>query len=322
MDDIEDEYDAYNLPLDAEHLPYVLDLPPSRDHSPIADDDGPLLQTEQEAKEREPTSPRTPKSATSDEFSAYDLSEFTTEELVSLESRALKATSDRPRRDVGFIGSIFKGVPAAADHVSPAIPIASTSRTLPHTTLSGPAINIELEQSYEPPAPAPALPASSSHLNGSVHKQRESPKGKLTLGKWFRVTDLTGPAWCVWFDVVFSFVLKYHGCRCEYQYEYGRLLSMEERKIKEMGEPQEVESIVSMNGTIIPINGERMEQRKATISAGTVCPSACKNEARLKVYSSLFMQDWSVRFTRTRLCCRSRAIQRGGRPGTWKLFEV
>lgn len=75
MSDI-DDYDAYNTSFDPEILPYIIDLPPSHGPSPDVSLDGPIF----------PDVPPSPKSTYSDEFSKYDFSEFTPEDLAALDA--------------------------------------------------------------------------------------------------------------------------------------------------------------------------------------------------------------------------------------------
>ena len=89
MSDSEDEFDKHNaVPFDVEHLPYITDLPPS----PVA----PLskhLQRETVSTAHvdietdiDPILTADPQSSPKSDYSAYDLSEFTTDELQALEA--------------------------------------------------------------------------------------------------------------------------------------------------------------------------------------------------------------------------------------------
>lgn len=177
MSDI-DEYDAYNISFDPAILPYVTELPRSQE-SPR----GTVQDT-----------PASPKSTYSDEFSRYDLSEFTTEELAALDASISART-------------LGKGCSMQAREAS-----VDSSRKF-----SGPDIEIEIEKSADQstgrqtfpgglstdqsPQPGPSTDASNSiesalpsiplYNEGShFHRFR---RGRGTLA----VTDLSAPSWYV-----------------------------------------------------------------------------------------------------------------------------
>ncbi len=207
-----DEYDAYNLDFDIDSLPYIIDLPPSPEktapqpgststEATVIPDatDAALLQT--------------PKSSYSDEFTAYDFSEFTAEDLDSLDATTVYTllTSEPDTNH-------HPPSPACADaftysNVNPISSDASRSNTS-SGYFGGPAIEIQIEPStndsgvfkaedveQEPIASTSAHHMPKSHkehgIQTSVNFGAEpSPFERFRrYNRVLAVTDLTGPSW-------------------------------------------------------------------------------------------------------------------------------
>lgn len=186
LDYTDDEYDEYNLSLDADLLPYLAELPPS----PDAVVDGPSSQPE--ASRPRPIS-------THSEFSDYDFSEFTAAELASFDAQLDRRSP--PTSSTNVWGGNAQVQTSAA-----------TSKSHGGTS-SGPAVEIELE---EPPTNHPAhlkakgqtfAPRASSSTDPRTAAAGHHVSPKYTAAsafhRWRRsnqllsVSDLVGPAWCV-----------------------------------------------------------------------------------------------------------------------------
>ena len=230
MSDSEDEFDKHNaVPFDVEHLPYITDLPPS----PIASlSKHPQRETISTAHvdieaDIDPILTADPQSSPKSDYSAYDLSEFTTDELQALEAAALQSADIVANsRSGGTTGGGWsrqstslstRGQPETHEESegvtqmenedskekgkeSEDIALASgsngqssthrTCSTLP-TTLSngGPAIDIELEQSTSSLDPD----SSESHppyLRARRVRTNKSEKGKMA--EWVKEQRASG----------------------------------------------------------------------------------------------------------------------------------
>lgn len=202
MPDSEDEFDQANQSLDVDHLPYITDLPASQDDSPIRPEEqpNPLQSTEAEIDPILYVDPKVEGSPRS-EYSAYDLSEFTNEELQALETAALKSEETSSKSSNGFrnptasegpqLHPVLPRVasPAAvateqADKQSDITEPEGTTHprcsTLTNTLSNGgPAIDIELEQSSSSPSIVRNLFASLFGKRSNADGKRKEESGEI-----------------------------------------------------------------------------------------------------------------------------------------------
>lgn len=165
-----EDYDVYNVSFDAEVLPYIVDLPPSQESQEILP---------QEDEELIPDVPASPKSAHSDEFSKYDFSEFTMEELAAFDDRLSTPKHEDEHEDA---------------HEQP-----QAKHEAFGNMSSGPAIQIEVENSADIPMGRQTCVKAA---NDAPRPRHEKPYTKESNYNRFKrrvgtlsVTDLTGPAW-------------------------------------------------------------------------------------------------------------------------------
>ena len=111
-----DEYDKYSISSDPELLPYVVELPESQASPDATLLDDPLLKD----------APASPRSTYSDEFSKYDLSDYSAEELAAFEA-------------------ILSAPPDAAGPTLPQAETYSETSLFAGNSSSGPAVEIEIE---------------------------------------------------------------------------------------------------------------------------------------------------------------------------------
>ena len=207
----EDEFDAYDIEFDVEHLPYIAELPPSPPNTPPRPDADDAAAAPQVLQRGE--SPLS-------EFAEYDLSEFTAEDLDAFDPPHVQ----RSENTSGTHGqAVCKGpstastkLPVKQENVHYATWGASSSRTLPHRPSGGPAINIELEQPVSAGSAEDAATASSvlsdfakpiSKADGKrpvvAHGAPPVPdRPRQSLYESFRsrtaalaVTDIVSPTW-------------------------------------------------------------------------------------------------------------------------------
>ncbi|KAI0686641.1 exonuclease V [Cytidiella melzeri] len=273
-DDENDEFDEYNVPLDVEHLPYVTNLPPSPVPTPPSKEEPSQLEANDCTI---PAIPQSPKSVVSDEFAAYDLSEFTAEELAALESTALAGPSSSARPG----GDHPVRLPLASPHVTAADgdcsdTTNSTSRTPLNPIFSGPAIDIELEQS---PSSRDATVTDRPRV-AAQEKKALSPQEKYHRNNWFRTTDLTSPIWC------------------EYMYEYRFLQEREKKK----PDQKQAETIITPKGNAIPVDIKRVEGQHAMREAGKSVHRVLEREihpVEIKLVKTDSIEEkWALIFTR------------------------
>ncbi|TCD71121.1 hypothetical protein EIP91_012069 [Steccherinum ochraceum] len=208
----EDEYDRINLSFDIEDLPFISSLPPSpptsgrpSQESRPSEEEQPEQPVEEESQESQSsdldvyyTAPSTQLDAhQSDSYSDYDLSEFTAEDLASIDASIAGSSSST---------STMK---------RPSIVVQAAK------SLSGPTVSVVLEgasKSLSSMAP-PAEPAvHKTKAQGSTRPKSKELSPFERFRSWrgmFSVTDLTSPSWC------------------EVQFDYGlrqkRYLKVEER---------------------------------------------------------------------------------------------
>lgn len=172
----DDEYDELNVSIDPEFMPYIIDLPASQE----IQDTFPCIHATSTFD-----APTSPKSTHSDEYSKYDFSEFTAEELAAFDDQ--------------FAFTNYESAPQANP---------------PHfrDLSSGPAVEIEIEKSADAPiggqtaaedVPSVApLPQPSNH--GPRKPTQSEPQQPTYANLYLRfrrkrktlaVTDLTSPIW-------------------------------------------------------------------------------------------------------------------------------
>ncbi|PSS36801.1 hypothetical protein PHLCEN_2v1345 [Hermanssonia centrifuga] len=198
-----DEYDAYNLDFDIDSLPYIIDLPPSPEKTAPQP-----ASTSTEATVIPDTTDaallQTPKSSCSDEFTAYDFSEFTAEDLDSLDATTVYTLlTTEPNTKHPFTYSNVNQISSDA----------SRSNT-PSGYFGGPAIEIQIEPStndsgvfkaedveQEPIASTSAHHMPKSHKENGIQPSvnfgaEPSPFERFRrYNRVLAVTDLTGPSW-------------------------------------------------------------------------------------------------------------------------------
>ncbi|KIP10160.1 hypothetical protein PHLGIDRAFT_115786 [Phlebiopsis gigantea 11061_1 CR5-6] len=262
----DDEYDNLNVSIDPEFMPYIIDLP-----------------TSQEVQETSPhiditSAPDTrtsPKSTHSDEYSKYDLSEFTAEELAAFDDQiTFTKYETTPRANHPHFGNLS----------------------------SGPAIEIEIEKSADAPIggqkSAEGVPfvatqsrKPSIHLSpkpASTDTQRYTQTSPFHRFRWRRktlaVTDLSSPVWC------------------EVQWEYS-LLGKRHRKIEERPE-----SFVSTAGKVIHVDQAAAATLDKTSKEGTKVHKALEREIhpkKVKVAVATEEENWALRILQMVDCIQS-----------------
>ena len=184
----EDEYDAYNLSLDIEDLPYITSLPPSppttghpsqetqEEEAPQQEDDSQESQASEVSVYY--TAPSTQLDAHhSDSYSDYDLSEFTADDF---------ATIDAAVAAVQVAESSKMALKRAGSSVS--LVLQETNKSL--TVLAAPEGHVAQHNGH--------AAAGTSWKKGkelSPYDRFRARRGTLS------VTDLTSPTWHVLYDL-------------------------------------------------------------------------------------------------------------------------
>lgn len=231
----DDEFAAFDI--DVAHLPYITALPPS----PAT----PIRVTQSQTQPQTPTRRQsqggqeayrghgtyepvdipdativhTPKSAVSDEFAAYDLSEFTADDLDTFDQNSSGGSFSATLKEQSIPKPTVFTPPVLENVVIASGAGASCSSTPPSKILGGPAIDIQVEQ---------PVPAAGSSVEGDLAEDEvaaglfEPPlpdyKGKRPMRSYFAprppkptspfrmfrgwasilaVTDLVAPTWSV-----------------------------------------------------------------------------------------------------------------------------
>lgn len=201
-----DEYDAYNDSLDAENENYTFPTTPHPDTPPESQ---PSTQETNDIATGNETFPSSPKSVHSDEFSAYDFSEFSQEDFIAIDASTQVASASPGTPIAGSsTNHAFSNPDATERHYT-------RPDALPGNLFGGPAIEIEVEQHADtsamlkaPDGPAPEPTPSTSKTMGEIHQlqppaqSRKSYRSRRSPFDAFRswigvlsVTDLTSPSW-------------------------------------------------------------------------------------------------------------------------------
>ncbi|THH29053.1 hypothetical protein EUX98_g5136 [Antrodiella citrinella] len=200
----DDEYDAYNLSLDVEDLPFITSLPPSPPTTGIPSQETRPSQEEetregdiQDSQDSQSsdldvfyTAPSTQIDAHhSDSYSDYDLSEFTADDFASFDA----AVTDVGESSTGAtkrVGAILNNAARAGPAVS--VVLEGASKTL---------------RDMGPPG-EPPVRKNNSETNVSSYRQMKEASPYERFRSWrgaLSVTDLTSPSWC---EVQFDYGLR------------------------------------------------------------------------------------------------------------------